>query len=74
MSSSVENHDAVVVGGGVGGLAAAAYLGRAGKSVVLFEKASALGGRAAGEDGHGFIRERVGAGHGARRRLRGTWS
>lgn len=46
MSSAVESCDVVVVGGGVGGLSAAAYLGRAGQSVVLFEKASAVGGRA----------------------------
>jgi len=38
--------DAAVIGGGLGGLAAAAYLARGGRSVVLYEKASALGGRA----------------------------
>src|SRR5262245_54521899 len=38
--------DVTVIGGGVGGLAAAAYLARGGRSVVLCEKASALGGRA----------------------------
>ena len=47
MSRAMENSDAVVVGGGIAGLAAAAYIGRAGKSVVLYEKSSALGGRAA---------------------------
>ena len=39
--------DVAVVGGGLGGLAAATYAARAGRSVVLCEKASALGGRAA---------------------------
>src|SRR5215470_9266460 len=39
--------DVVVIGGGLGGLAAAAYLARGGRSVLLCEKASALGGRAA---------------------------
>lgn len=38
--------DVTVIGGGVGGLAAATYLVRGGRSVVLCEKASALGGRA----------------------------
>src|SRR5947209_1622080 len=39
--------DVAVVGGGLAGLAAATYLGRAGRTVTLFEKARALGGRAA---------------------------
>ena len=38
--------DVVVVGGGLGGLAAATYAARGGRSVILCEKASALGGRA----------------------------
>jgi phytoene dehydrogenase-like protein len=38
--------DVVVVGGGLAGLAASAYLARAGRNVVLVEKAVALGGRA----------------------------
>ncbi len=37
----------MVVGGGLAGLSAAAYLARAGVAVTLFEKAAALGGRAA---------------------------
>jgi phytoene dehydrogenase-like protein len=37
-------YDTVVVGGGIAGLTAAAYLVKAGKSVVLFEKQAATGG------------------------------
>lgn len=40
------NFGAVVIGGSVGGLAAAAYLARAGAHVTLFEARSTLGGRA----------------------------
>lgn len=44
----------VIVGGGLAGLAAAAFLARAGRSVVLFEKSRALGGRAATHVKGGF--------------------
>jgi phytoene dehydrogenase-like protein len=37
-------YDAIVVGGGIAGLTAAAYLSRAGQSVVLFEKQYKVGG------------------------------
>lgn len=37
-------YDAIVVGGGITGLTAAAYIARAGKSVVLFEKQHKVGG------------------------------
>ena len=39
-----KNYDAVVVGGGHNGLVAATYLAKAGKSVLLLEGASELGG------------------------------
>ncbi len=38
--------DVAVIGGGLSGLSAAAYLGRAGLSAVVIEKAKELGGRA----------------------------
>jgi phytoene dehydrogenase-like protein len=38
--------DVIVVGGGLAGLAASAYLAREGRDVVLVEKAAAVGGRA----------------------------
>jgi phytoene dehydrogenase-like protein len=46
--------DAIVIGGGIAGLAAAAYLGRAGRRVVVLEKAAAPGGRAVTQDHDGF--------------------
>jgi phytoene dehydrogenase-like protein len=52
--------DAIVVGGGIAGLAAAAYLGRGGRRVVVLEKAAALGGRA-GTHHHGGFRFNLGA-------------
>ncbi len=46
------NHkwDVTVIGGGLAGLTASIYLARAGKSVLLLEKATRLGGRAATEE------------------------
>jgi phytoene dehydrogenase-like protein len=41
--------DVVVIGGGVAGLTASIYLAKAGKSVVVVEKGSKLGGRASTE-------------------------
>lgn len=40
-----DDFDVVVVGGGLGGLIAAAILGRAGRRVLLLEREDALGGR-----------------------------
>lgn len=50
--------DVAVIGGGLAGLSAATYLARAGMDVTLFEKSSALGGRAATQihDGYAFNR------------------
>jgi phytoene dehydrogenase-like protein len=46
--------DAVVIGGGLAGLTAATLLGRAGLRVTLFERSTALGGRAATQQRQGF--------------------
>ena len=43
-----------IIGGGLAGLTAAAYLARAGRRVTVFEKAQAIGGRARTEIKHGF--------------------
>ncbi len=44
--ASSSNHDVVIVGGGHNGLAAAAYLARAGRDVLLLEKLDHAGGAA----------------------------
>ena len=46
MGREMRDVDVIVVGGGLAGLAAAAYLARAGRRVTVFEKADAPGGRA----------------------------
>src|SRR5512143_4185632 len=47
--------DVAVVGGGLSGLAAAGFAGRAGLSVAVFERAGSLGGRAQTQDREGFL-------------------
>lgn len=56
-------HDAIVIGGGLNGLTAAACLARAGASVLVLDRNSALGGAAAcGEVAPGFRVARYGLG------------
>ncbi len=45
-------YDAIVIGGGVNSLVAAAYLGKAGKRVLVLERRDALGGVAVTEEFH----------------------
>lgn len=45
-----KNYDAILVGGGHNGLTCAAYLARAGKSVLIIEKRAILGGAAVTEE------------------------
>jgi phytoene dehydrogenase-like protein len=54
MSRNFDKTDVAIVGGGLAGLAAACYLAREGRSVVLFEKSHKVGGMAETSDLHGF--------------------
>ena len=47
---SASRYDAIIIGGGHNGLVTAAYLGRAGKKVIVFEKRHVLGGAAVTEE------------------------
>ena len=54
MQSNQNPGDVVVIGGGVAGLAAAAFIARDGKRVLLFEQSHSLGGRAQTKQQDGF--------------------
>ena len=54
MKEGARGANVAVVGGGLAGLTAANYLARAGFSVTLFEKSSAVGGRAKTDVERGF--------------------
>ncbi len=55
LDSAQDRHsDAIVVGGGLAGLAAATYIARAGRSVTALERSSQLGGRGMTTDLSGF--------------------
>ncbi|HEX6541874.1 MAG TPA: FAD-dependent oxidoreductase [Ktedonobacterales bacterium] len=55
-TDTIETVDVAVIGGGLAGLAAATLLGRAGRTVALFEKAGKVGGDAVTQmrDGYTF--------------------
>jgi phytoene dehydrogenase-like protein len=47
--------DVIIIGGGIAGLTAAAFLAKQGKQVRLFEQAGELGGRARTKEQNGFL-------------------
>ena len=47
---NIKKYDAIVIGGGHNGLTAAAYLGLAGKKVLVLERRHVLGGAAVTEE------------------------
>ena len=53
-NSQHEEVDTVVIGGGMAGLTAAAYVARAGRSVVVLERSNHTGGRAITEERSGY--------------------
>jgi len=50
-----KTYNSAVIGGGIAGLTAATLLARAGKSVILYERSSHLGGRAGSVVGNEFV-------------------
>lgn len=58
--SAYRTYDAIVIGGGTSGLIAAAYLGKAGKKVLVLEAQDKFGGRCAPANlGEGFLAARA---------------
>lgn len=55
MNATIETYDAVIIGGGLGGLTAAALLAEKGKRVLLVEQKNHLGGRASSTKKDGFV-------------------
>ncbi|MBI3650133.1 MAG: NAD(P)/FAD-dependent oxidoreductase [Acidobacteria bacterium] len=55
MQTTNHKTDAIIIGGGLAGLTAAAFIARQGKSVRLLEQATALGGRARTKEQDGYF-------------------
>ncbi|HAA56111.1 MAG TPA: hypothetical protein DCE42_15210, partial [Myxococcales bacterium] len=55
-SRSTSTHiDTIIIGGGIAGLTAAAFLAKAGRQVHLFERAEQLGGRGRTNEKEGVL-------------------
>src|SRR5437868_8346762 len=54
MAGKQDSYEVIIIGGGLSGLAAAVYLGRGKKRVLLIEQSHSLGGRASTKQQDGF--------------------
>ena len=61
MANENQAYDAVIVGGGHNGLVCAAYLAKAGRTVLVLEKRNVVGGAAVTEEFHPGFRNSVAA-------------
>ncbi|MFM8506202.1 MAG: NAD(P)-binding protein, partial [Actinomycetota bacterium] len=55
MQHQTKRYDAIIVGGGVGGLVSAIRLAAAGRSVAVLERSAQFGGKLAVRERDGFV-------------------